>query len=56
MTFISMLIELIITLWPVWLALIVVMGASYMNRHRMGLYGHIYDSPVGMVGLGLVLF
>ena len=56
MTFISMLIELVITLWPVWIALALVMGFSYANRHRMGLYGHIYDSPVGMVGLGLVLF
>jgi peptide/nickel transport system permease protein len=56
MTFLSMLTEMFITLWPVWIALVLVMGGSYMNRHRMGLYGHIYSSPVGIVGLGLVLF
>ncbi len=56
MVFFSLLGEFFVTLWPVWLALLIVMGGSYMNRHRLGLYGHVYDSPVGIVGLFLVLF
>ncbi|MEL6678654.1 MAG: ABC transporter permease, partial [Pseudomonadota bacterium] len=42
--------------WPVWLALAVVMGTSFAMRHRLGLYGQIYDSWLGIVGLFLVLF
>lgn len=43
-------------LWPVWVALIVTFGLSIRFKRRLGLYGKLMDSPVGMVGLGLVLF
>ncbi|MEL6128197.1 MAG: ABC transporter permease, partial [Pseudomonadota bacterium] len=42
--------------WPVWAALAVVMGASFAMRRRLGLYGQVYDSWLGIVGLFLVLF
>jgi peptide/nickel transport system permease protein len=32
------------------------MGGSFLFRRRLGLYGRIYDSPIGMIGFGLVLF
>ncbi len=42
--------------WPVWLGLAIVMGVSYALRGRLGLYGHLYDSGVGVAGLAIVLF
>lgn len=42
--------------WPVWIALIVTFGLSIRFKRKLGLYGKLMDSPVGMVGLGIVLF
>ena len=41
---------------PVWIAMAVILGLSYVFRKRLGLYGRLFDSPIGMVGLVLVLF
>lgn len=41
---------------PVWTLMAAIMGASFVFRRRLGFYGHIFDSPIGMIGLGLVLF
>ncbi len=41
---------------PVWIGMAAIMGASFVFRRRLGFYGRIFDSPIGMVGLGLVLF
>jgi len=37
-------------LWPVWLALALVMGASWRWRKSLGLYGQLYDSGAGIAG------
>lgn len=42
--------------WPTWLALVVVLGAGWFVRDRLGIFGRLYDSRIGMVGLVLVLF
>jgi peptide/nickel transport system permease protein len=42
--------------WPVWLCMAVIMGSSFAFKSRLGLYGRLYDSGVGMIGLGIVLF
>lgn len=42
--------------WPVWLGMAIIMGASFAFRRRLGLYGRLYDSGVGIVGFGIVLF
>jgi len=42
--------------WPVWLGLAIIMGLSYAFKNRLGLYGHLYDSGVGIAGLAIVLF
>ncbi|NUB43391.1 ABC transporter permease [Fertoebacter nigrum] len=42
--------------WPVWLALIVTFAVSLRFKRKLGLYGKLFDSPVGMVGFGIVLF
>ena len=41
---------------PVWLAMAVILGVSYAFRDRLGLYGRLFDSRIGMVGLIIVLF
>ena len=41
---------------PVYAAMALVMGASFVWRGRLGLYGRIYESPIGMIGFALVLF
>ncbi|TIO09132.1 ABC transporter permease [Mesorhizobium sp.] len=42
--------------WPVWIALVVVMGASFAYKKRLGLYGQLFDSAVGIAGVGICLF
>jgi peptide/nickel transport system permease protein len=41
---------------PVWIAMALIMGASFVWRGRLGTYGQIYDSPIAIIGFGLVLF
>ncbi|MEX0364806.1 ABC transporter permease [Ruegeria sp. HKCCD8929] len=41
---------------PVWVALIIVFAMSIAFKRRLGLYGKLYDSPIGMIGFGLVTF
>jgi peptide/nickel transport system permease protein len=42
--------------WPVWLALAIVMGASFRFRKKLGLYGQLFDSGVGIAGVAICLF
>ncbi len=41
---------------PVWIALIILYAASVAFKRRLGLYGKLFDSPIGMIGFGLVMF
>ena len=41
---------------PVWIGLALIFLVSFRLRRRLGLYGRLFDSPVGMIGLALVLF
>ena len=43
-------------LLPVWGALVVTFGLSIAFKRRLGLYGRIFDSTVGMIGFALVMF
>ena len=42
--------------WPVWLALAVVLVFSVTFRKRLGLYGQLFDSGVGIAGVLICLF
>jgi len=42
--------------WPVWIALAVTFAVSARFRRRLGLYGRLYDSTIGMAGFALVMF
>ncbi|MEM9797051.1 MAG: ABC transporter permease [Pseudomonadota bacterium] len=41
---------------PVWLSLAVLFAASWQFRRRLGLYGKLFDSTIGMIGFALVMF
>jgi len=42
--------------WPVWIGLVVILVLSHVFQSRLGLYGKLLGSPIGVVGLVLVLF
>ena len=41
---------------PVWIALILTFAVSIHFRRRLGLYGKLFDSTVGMIGFAIVMF
>ncbi len=41
---------------PVWIGLAVILTLSVLFRKRLGLYGKLFGSPIGVAGLILVLF
>ncbi|PHQ79141.1 MAG: peptide ABC transporter permease, partial [Thalassobium sp.] len=41
---------------PVWIALVATFTLSIMFKRRLGLYGKLFDSTIGMIGFGLVMF
>lgn len=43
-------------LLPVWIALIIIYALSIRYKRKLGLYGKLFDSNVGMIGFGIVLF
>ena len=42
--------------WPVWLALALVMGLSFAYRKKFGLYGQLYGTGAGLIGLFVCFF
>jgi peptide/nickel transport system permease protein len=41
---------------PVWIALTALFAVSIYFKRRLGLYGKLFDSLIGMIGFGLVMF
>ncbi len=41
---------------PVWVALIATYVLSITYKRRLGLYGKLFDSMIGMIGFGIVMF
>jgi peptide/nickel transport system permease protein len=41
---------------PVWIGMALIMVPSFVLRRRLGTYGRIFDSGIGLIGLALVLF
>ncbi len=41
---------------PVWIGMAIVFAASITFKKRLSLYGRLFDSPVGMLGFGIILF
>ncbi|GAA4117135.1 ABC transporter permease [Aminobacter aganoensis] len=42
--------------WPVWLAMAIVLVASFNFRKHLGLYGQLFDSGVGIAGVSICFF
>jgi peptide/nickel transport system permease protein len=42
--------------WPVWIALAAVLVLSFKFKRKLGLYGHMYDSLVGIAGIMICFF
>ncbi|MCT4610673.1 MAG: ABC transporter permease [Pelagimonas sp.] len=41
---------------PVWISLVLLFVVSIMYKRKLGLYGKLFDSTVGMIGFALVMF
>ncbi len=41
---------------PVWIALLVTFVVSIRFKRKLGLYGKLFDSTIGMIGFGIVMF
>lgn len=41
---------------PVWIGMVVIFAVSIYTKRSTGLYGKLFDSPIGMFGFALVLF
>jgi peptide/nickel transport system permease protein len=48
--------QVFIQFMPVWIALILMFAVSIYTKRKTGLYGKLFDSPVGMIGFGMVMF
>jgi peptide/nickel transport system permease protein len=48
--------HILLAFYPVWMGLVVIFALSIRFKRRLGLYGRLMDSNVGMIGLGVVLF
>ena len=52
----SIIARMFIQLGPVWISLIVLFTISITYKRRLGLYGKLFDSTIGMIGFALVMF
>ncbi len=43
-------------LMPVWISLVVLFVFSMRYKRKLGLYGKLFDSMIGMIGLAIVMF
>ena len=48
--------RILIQFIPVWVALGALFTASIMFKRKLGLYGKLFDSTIGMIGFALVMF
>ena len=52
----QIILEVLIRFIPVWISLALIFFISIYSKRRTGLYGKLFDSPLGMVGFGIVMF
>jgi peptide/nickel transport system permease protein len=48
--------RVLIQFMPVWVSLIALFTLSFVYKRRLGLYGKLFDSTIGMIGFALVMF
>ena len=52
----EILFRIVVQFTPVWIALVVLFAASIVYKRKLGLYGKLFDSTIGMIGFALVMF
>jgi peptide/nickel transport system permease protein len=52
----EIILRILAQLTPTWIALVATFTISITFKRRLGLYGKLFDSPIGMIGFGLVMF
>ena len=52
----EIILQLLIQFIPVWVVIFIIMGASWFYKLKLGLYGKLYDSKVGIAGLFIIFF
>ena len=52
----QIIVEVLIRFIPVWISLVLTFSISIYSKRRTSLYGKLFDSPLGMVGFGIVMF
>ena len=43
-------------LLPIWISMVVIFTASIIFKRKLGLFGKLFDSPIGMIGFAIVIF
>ncbi|MEM1344507.1 MAG: ABC transporter permease, partial [Pseudomonadota bacterium] len=56
LSLIEIITQSIVRFWPVWLAMALTLGLCYPIRRRLGTFGRLYGSRIGLAGAMLVLF
>ena len=56
LTYLAILARVVAQFLPVWIALVATFAVSITYKRRLGLYGKLFDSPVGMIGFAIVMF
>jgi len=52
----AILAQIFVQFTPVWIGMVAVFALSIGFKRRLGLYGKLFDSTIGMIGFALVLF
>ena len=56
LTTVEIALRILAQLTPTWIALALTFALSITFKRRLGLYGKLFDSPIGMTGFALVMF
>ncbi|RZO39722.1 MAG: ABC transporter permease [Rhodobacteraceae bacterium] len=52
----EIIVRILMQLMPVWISLVVLFVLSILYKRRLGLYGKLFDSTIGMIGFAIVMF
>ena len=51
----EIIVRILMQLMPVWISLVVLFALSILYKRRLGLYGKLFDSTIGMIGFAIVM-
>lgn len=52
----EIIVRILVQLLPVWISLVVLFAVSIRYKRKLGLYGKLFDSTIGMIGFAIVMF